>query len=203
MTSAEPTPFAAFISGSGRTLRNLADLIDSGRLHARICRVVASRPCPGEQWAREQGFDTLIEPGVIPATRIDALMRDSSAQWGVLAGYLRLLDLSPPWRHRFVNIHPALLPSFGGPGWYADRVHKGVLEAGCKVSGCTVHLCDAAYDTGPILAQRCCQVLDSDTPESLAQRVFALECELYPCVLKALFEGRVSIEGARARIIPG
>lgn len=202
MTRRPPTPFAAFISGTGRTLQNLVRNIESGALNARVCQVVASRECPGLEWAKAHGFPAVVRHGVIPRDELAQLMTQSGAEWGVLAGYTRLLDLPDLWQSRFTNIHPALLPSFGGPGWYADRVHRGVLEAGCRVSGCTVHLCDSTYDTGPILAQRCCPVMDDDTPQTLAQRVFEVECALYPEVLEQLFSGRVSIEAGRARIIP-
>lgn len=198
-----PTPFAVMISGGGRTLRNLKDEIDAGRLEGRITIVIASRECPGAEWARGEGLETVVEPGVIRAERLSQLLVGSGAEWGVLGGYLRLLDIPREWAGRLVNIHPALLPSFGGAGWYGERVHQGVIDAGCRVSGCTVHLCDPAYDTGPILAQACCPVLEEDTAASLGARVFELEQVLYPETLRALFGGRVSIVGRRARIIPG
>ena len=100
-----------------------------------------------------------------------------------------------------MNIHPAL-PSFGGKGMYGDRVHQAVLDHGCKVTGCTVHLCDDRYDTGPIVAQESCEVRDADTAHTLAARVFALECRVYPVALRALIEGRVVVDGRRSRILP-
>ncbi len=87
-----------------------------------------------------------------------------------------------------VNIHPALLPDFGGPGMYGHRVHEAVLASGKKESGCTVHLCDSAYDRGPIVLQRRVPVLPGDTPDTLAARVFGAECEAYPEALRCLFE---------------
>lgn len=195
-------PCAVFISGTGRTLRNIAAAIDDDRLDARIALVVASRSCPGADWAREQGFPTHVQQTGADDPSPQSLLQDAGAHWAVLAGYTRLLPIPPDLTNRVVNIHPALLPAFGGPGMYATRVHKAVLDAGCKVSGATVHLCDANYDTGPILAQKCCPVLDDDTPESLAARVFQIECDIYPKALQSLFSGRVSISGRRVRIIP-
>jgi len=191
-----------FLSGAGRTLVNLADRIDAGEIPAQVALVVASRECRGADAARARGFDTRITPGTIPASEVAALMKGARADFAVLAGYLRLLGAPAEARGRIVNIHPALLPSFGGRGMYGERVHRAVLDAGCKVSGCTVHLCDDRYDTGPILAQACCEARAGDTPESLGARVFALECELYPRVIRALVEGRVRSDGRRAWIEP-
>lgn len=190
------------ISGGGRTLENLASHIEQGRLSAEIGLVIASSACPGAERARKRGLPTLVVPGVIEPGSLARMLSDHGAAWIALAGYLKLLQIPPGFDGRAVNIHPALLPSFGGPGMYGRRVHAAVLEAGCRVSGCTVHLCDDAYDRGPILAQRACEVLDDDTPESLGARVFALECELYPRVIQSILTGRVSIEGRRARIMP-
>lgn len=195
------TPCAVFISGTGRTLRNLAAAIDDARLDADITLVVASRNCPGADWAREQGLPTHVQQGTPGAPACRALLEDAGAQWAVLAGYTRLLPIPPDFANRFVNIHPALLPSFGGPGMYGTKVHQAVLDAGCRVSGATVHLCDAAYDTGPIVAQQCCPVLEDDTPDSLAARVFQIECDIYPKALQTLFSGRFSISDRRVRII--
>lgn len=189
------------ISGGGRTLENLALHIESGRLNADVALVIASGPCPGAERARARGLPTLIVPGVIPPEILGRMLADHQAGWIALAGYLKLLRIPPGFEGKAVNIHPALLPSFGGAGMYGLRVHRAVLDAGCRVSGCTVHLCDDVYDRGPILAQRACEVLDGDTPESLAARVFALECEVYPQTLQALLMGRISLDGRRARIM--
>ncbi len=190
------------ISGGGRTLENLASHIEQGRLSAEIGLVIASSSCPGAERARERELPTLVVPGVIEPGKLARMLSDHGVGWIALAGYLKLLRIPPGFEGRAVNIHPALLPSFGGPGMYGRRVHAAVLEAGCRVSGCTVHLCDDAYDRGPILAQRACEVLDDDTPDSLGARVFVLECELYPRVIQSILTGRVSIEGRRARIMP-
>jgi folate-dependent phosphoribosylglycinamide formyltransferase PurN len=100
-----------------------------------------------------------------------------------------------------LNIHPALLPSFGGKGMFGRRVHQAVLDHGCKVSGCTVHFVDGTYDTGPIVLQRTCPALDDDTPESLALRVFEQEKIAYPEAIRLFQQGRLKVEGRRVRIV--
>jgi phosphoribosylglycinamide formyltransferase 1 len=177
------------LSGSGRTLRNLVEAILGGRLRARIELVIASRESAGAQWAREAGLTTLIIPGEIPAPKLDRVLKEHRIEWVVLAGYLKLLNIPEAYRGRVVNIHPALLPAFGGPGMYGPRVHDAVIRAGATVSGCTVHLCDEGYDTGRIVLQKMCEVLPGDTPEMLAARVFELECEAYPEALARLIGG--------------
>lgn len=184
----EPLPrLAVMVSGSGRTLQNLVRRIEEGQLAARIALVIASRECAGAEIARAAGLPTMIVPGEIPSDKLDRILAENRIDWVVLAGYLRRLEIPRNYRERVVNIHPALLPAFGGPGMYGLRVHEAVLRSGAKVSGCTVHLCDEEYDTGRVLLQKQCPVLPSDTPESLAARVFALEREAYPEALARLF----------------
>lgn len=193
---------AVFLSGSGRTLVNLAERIEAGALPATIALVIASRECLGAERARTRGFEVRIAPGDLPEMAVEELLEAARADYAILAGYLRLLGVPARLRGRIVNIHPALLPSFGGAGMYGERVHRAVIEAGCKVSGCTVHLCDDRYDSGAILAQACCEVRDDDTPASLGARVFALEQELYPRVIRTLIEGKVRFKGRRAILDP-
>jgi formyltetrahydrofolate-dependent phosphoribosylglycinamide formyltransferase len=181
------------LSGSGRTLLNLAEKIRDGRLSATIALVIASRECLGAQRARELGIDTRVIKGAIPAGRLAAILAEHRIDWVALAGYLRLVNIPPAYDKRIVNIHPALLPDFGGPGMYGHHVHKAVLAAGKPISGCTVHLCDPEYDHGPIILQKSCPVLAGDTPETLGARVFALECEAYPEALQLLITGRVQV----------
>ena len=192
---------AVFVSGTGRTLKNLHACSGDGSLAGEIGLVLASGACPAEEWARAKGIATVVHPGDLSPREIDEIVARHGIDFVVLAGYLRLVPITPGLRNRVVNIHPALLPSFGGRGMFGARVHGAVLEAGCKVSGCTVHLCDDRYDTGPILAQMTCPVMDDDTPESLAARVFALELEAYPRALNELLTGRVLIDQRRTRLI--
>lgn len=187
--SPERPRIAVFVSGGGRTLANLFQRIDAGTLHAEISLVVASRECRGAEIARERG----VRAEVIPwpdHTResVGRLLRSAGARLCVLAGYLHLLPIPEAYRGRVLNIHPALLPAFGGPGMYGKRVHEAVLKSGAKQTGCTAHLCDDEYDRGPIVAQATCPVLPDDTVISLAARVFALELDLYPKAIAGLLE---------------
>lgn len=177
-----PARLLVLLSGSGRTLGNLLERIDAGSLDAEVTRVVASRECRGAEIARERAIPTDVVPGEIPADRLAELGAD--ADLVVLAGYLKYVRVTEPFRGRIVNIHPALLPDFGGAGMYGDRVHRAVLDAyragRATESGCTVHLVDDEYDHGAILLQRRCPILPNDTVESLAARVFGLEKQAYP-----------------------
>jgi phosphoribosylglycinamide formyltransferase-1 len=126
------------------------------------------------------------------------------ANFIVLAGYLKMLSpfVVRKFKNRILNIHPALLPSFGGRGMYGIHVHEAVLEYGCKVSGVTVHLVDEAYDTGPPVLQRCVPVQDDDTPETLAARVLKIEHQIYNEALQLFAQGRIEIIGRRIKIKP-
>lgn len=191
-----PTPsiprLAVLISGGGRTLLNLHDHVRCGDPPAEIALVIASSECPGAARARERGLTVEVVPGVIPAARLEALLNAHRVDWVLLAGYLKLLDIPRSYEGRVLNIHPALLPKFGGRGMYGRRVHEAVLAAGERESGCTVHFCDARFDTGPIVVQRRCPVLPQDTPETLAARVFGEECLAYPEALRMVLGGNVA-----------
>lgn len=179
---------AVMLSGGGRTLENLLAGIGRGELTATVPVAIASRECRGAEVARAAGIETHVVPGVIPAAALAELLTRHRVDWVVLAGYIRLVDIPPAYRGRVVNIHPALLPRHGGPGMHGTRVHEAVLAAGDRESGCTVHFCDEAFDTGGVILQRRCPVYPHDTPETLAARVFALECEAYPEALRVLVE---------------
>lgn len=183
-----PARLAVLISGSGRTLLNLVDRIEEGTLSARIELVIASRECVGAERARNRGLRVIVRPGPLDAEWFGKVLAENNVDWIILAGYLQLAPIPPGYEGRMVNIHPALLPRHGGPGMYGMRVHRAVLRAGDTESGCTVHLCDGQYDTGPIVLQRTCAVEPGDTPETLAARVFALELEALPAALQSLIE---------------
>lgn len=189
-----PARLVVLISGGGRSLLNIQDAIDAGRLGATIPLVIASRDCPGVQRAKARSLRVLVEPGQIPRNRLAALLEGAKADLVALAGYLQLVEIPPGFEGRIVNIHPALLPAFGGPGMYGHHVHQAVLKSGAKESGCTVHLVDAQYDRGPILLQYRCPVLPGDTPDILAARVFELECQAYPTALQMLIEKRTGAQ---------
>jgi len=200
---------AVLISGTGRTLKNFLDRIQAGRLPIQIPLVIASTPAArGLQFADEGGIPKyVVERSSYPSrdefsARIFELCRAARAEVVALAGFLKQLTIPPDYENRVVNIHPALLPSFCGKGFYGHRVHEAVLEYGVKLSGCTVHFVDNQYDHGPVILQKAVPVLDDDTPETLAARVFEAECEAYPEALNLIAAGRVSVEGRRVRIRP-
>jgi len=118
-----------------------------------------------------------------------------------MAGFLQLLTIPEDFQLRVMNIHPSLIPAFCGKGFYGHHVHEAVLEAGVKITGCTVHFADNQYDHGPIILQRAVPVLDDDTPESLAQRVFEAEKEAYPEAIRLFAQGRLVVTGRRVRIL--
>ncbi len=194
MGNQQPTThkIAVMLSGSGRSFVNLCERIDRNQLHAKIALVVASRNCLGADKARDRGIPTKIITGEPTANQLDALVNKFGIDLIVLAGYLRRVPITPTTRGRIINIHPALLPAFGGQGMHGSRVHKAVLDAYAKglttESGCTVHFCDETYDTGSTILQRRCQIHDDDTPESLAARVFNLECEVLPDAIQMVFD---------------
>jgi phosphoribosylglycinamide formyltransferase 1 len=176
----DPIQLVVLISGGGTTLQNLIDRIADGLLAARIAGVVSSRAdALGIERARKVGLPTVVVEKGNPE-RVWEAIRGFTPDLVCLAGWLNLLPIPDDFHHRVLNIHPALLPAFGGKGMYGRRVHEAVLAAGIRESGCTVHFADNSYDTGPILVQKRVPVLASDTPDTLAARVFAAECAAYP-----------------------
>lgn len=184
---------AVCVSGLGSNLLALLDALGRSPL-AQVVLVLCNRPdTPALERARERGIPAV---GLDDYRDADEWLRRLAAErvdLVVLAGYLKLVPapVIAAYRGRIVNIHPALLPAFGGPGMYGRRVHQAVLESGASVSGATVHLVDEHYDRGEILAQARVPVLPGDTAESLAARVLAAEHRLLPAViLKAAEAGR-------------
>lgn len=177
------------ISGGGRTALNLLEAIERRELDASLVLVIASAAdAPGVARCRERGLEVRVMPGVIPADELERVLRAHGIDWVALAGYLKLVRVPAAYRGRVLNIHPALLPKFGGLGMHGRRVHEAVLAAGELESGCTVHHCDDTYDTGAIILQRRCPVLAGDTPDTLAQRVFREECKAYPEALRRVMQ---------------
>ncbi|MCO6437692.1 MAG: phosphoribosylglycinamide formyltransferase [Phycisphaerae bacterium] len=201
-----PLQLAILISGGGRTLQNLAEEIQAGRLAARIAKVVCSRgTAHGVSRAAELGLPCdVIERTSCTPDQFD--QRIAAAVGGVdlvcMAGFLSLWRFPDPFHGRVINIHPALLPDFGGKGMYGDRVHAAVLAAKRRESGCTVHFCDNQYDHGPVILQRRVPVNEGDTIESLAARVFAAECAAYPEAIRLFIEKRIRLESGRTIIAP-
>ena len=194
------TPFrlAVLLSGTGRSLQNLLDRCADGRLPARVVLAISNKPNAfGLERARTAGVPTAVVERNSFADR-DAFStavfnhcRRVNADLVCMAGFLQLLHIPADYAGRVLNIHPALLPAFGGQGMYGGRVHAAVLAAGVTVSGCTVHFADNEYDHGPIVLQRSVEVRRDDTPDTLADRVFTAECEAYPEAIR-LFAEKVS-----------
>jgi formyltetrahydrofolate-dependent phosphoribosylglycinamide formyltransferase len=202
-----PINLAVLVSGSGTTLQNLIDQIGTGQLDARIGIVIGSKPeLPGLKRASDARLINFVVdrrdfPDVAAFSKqVFKLCDDAGVDLIVLAGWLCLLEIPEKYAGRILNIHPALLPAFGGKGMFGTRVHEAVLAHGCKVSGCTVHFVDGQYDNGPIVLQRVCPVLDDDTPQALAARVFEEEKQAYPEAIRLFAQGRLQIDGRRVRV---
>jgi len=198
----------ATFSGGGRTVLNLLDRIEQGRLEARLLLAIADRQCAGIDRLAARGLEVALIPwtkGTGPddfAARIWPRIEATGAGLVCNCGFLRLLRIPEAWENRVMNIHPALLPAYGGKGMYGDKVHAAVLAAGEKESGCTVHFSNNEYDAGPILLQRRVPVLSGDTVETLAARVFEQECEAYPEAVRLFAKGRVRVEQGKVVITP-
>jgi phosphoribosylglycinamide formyltransferase-1 len=178
---------AVAISGRGSNLEALHRALE-GSLAATIAVVVSDRPdAGGLELARQWGIATEVLFNPSDGAGWLSVLRRHDVELLVLAGYVRLVpaNVIAAYRGRIVNVHPALLPAFGGKGMYGRRVHEAVLASGARESGATVHLVDEAYDHGATLAQARVPVLPSDTPETLAQRVLQLEHRLLPAVVLA------------------
>lgn len=179
------------ISGGGRSALNIHQACLRGELDARVALVIAHRDeIEGVERCRAAGLRVaVLPPGDGLADRIDAALDAAGVELVCLAGYLRRFRVGTRWSGRTMNIHPGLLPEFGGHGMYGLRVHRAVLAAGATESGCTVHEVDEEYDRGPAILVRTCPVLADDTPESLAARVFTEECKAYPDAIRMMLAG--------------
>lgn len=195
------------LSGGGTTLQNFIDRIAAGTLDAEVAVVISSRPgvkglsraeaagVPAHTVSRKKcsSVDDFSE-------RVTALLDQHAPDLILMAGFLSLWKIPPQYEGKVLNIHPALIPAFCGKGYYGMHVHRAVVDAGVKVSGCTVHFADNEYDQGPIVLQRTVPVRAEDTAEEVQERVFAEECEAYPEAIRLFAEGRLHIENGRVRI---
>lgn len=188
------TNLAVLFSGGGRTVLNLLDCIENGTLDAKITLAIASR-------AGVQGIDRIASRGIDVAvarqegdsletgdTRIQSWLDIEQPDLICLCGYVRLLNIEHWMEGRIINIHPSRLPKYGGKGMYGMRVHEAVIENGEIETGCTIHYVDEVYDHGPTILQRTCLIESGDTPQSIADKVFALECEAYPVAIQKAIE---------------
>ncbi|MBC8481789.1 MAG: phosphoribosylglycinamide formyltransferase [Planctomycetes bacterium] len=203
----KPIRLGVLISGGGTTLINLSKEITAGRLNAEIPIVISSRAgAAGVERARKAGLRVVVirkndfDDIESFSEKIEQELSAAKVELVVQAGWLCLWRIPSQFENKVMNIHPALLPGFGGKGMWGHHVHQAVLDAGVKVSGCTVHFCNNEYDSGPIIIQRCCRVEEADTADTLAERVFEQECIAYPEAIKLFIEKRLSAATGKVEI---
>lgn len=209
MLQASPTKIrlAVLLSAGGTTLQNLIDRIRQGSLDAEIVLVISSQTSVfGLVRAQQAGLQTEIVTRKASGNRaafgerIFELIRAARADLVCLAGFLELLPIPPDFTHKVINVHPSLIPAFCGKGFFGHHVHQAVLDAGVKITGCTVHFADNQFDHGPIILQRTVPVLDQDTPETLAARVQQQEHEAFPEAIRLFAEQRLEVRGQRVHV---
>lgn len=175
---------AVLLSGSGRTLDNFHQHIVSGKLNAQIEVVISNvKNAMGLEKAKNYGYPACFAEN---SEVINAILADYDIDLICLAGYLKLYWPPVSLSRAVVNIHPSLIPSFCGLGYYGHHVHEAVRKRGCLVSGCTVHFANEKFDEGPIIYQQAVPLAYDDSAKSIAEKVFAAECEAYPKALQML-----------------
>lgn len=197
---------AVFVSGRGSNLNAILNFPDLKKIIEIIAVVSDKIDCKAFDIAREFGIQTFTigdGEGKIAQNKITSTLKKLDVNFIVLAGYLKLIptELIEKFENRIINIHPALLPSFGGKGMYGLNVHRAVFNSSAKVSGATIHMVDKTYDTGKIVAQKCVDISDVKSPEEIAERILKIEHQLLPEVIKAFAEDRVKFESERIVII--
>jgi len=201
---------AVFVSGRGSNLTAIYNAIVGKHLEASINLVVSSRSDAGAlDFARLYSLPYYIEPSLPDqdgnyTTQLLKTLEQHGVDFIALCGYMRLLSpiIVRTYKNRIVNIHPALLPCFGGKGMYGKHVHETVLESGVKFSGASVHLVDEEYDRGPIVLQEIVPIADTDTPDSLAAKVLTIEHAILPRALQLFSENRIEIRNHKTIIVP-
>lgn len=198
----KPLRLGVMISGGGRSLANLIKVIDKGALNARIAVAITSlSKIRGVEIARKAGLpvEMIRKQDHADVESFSRSIADTLDRYGVQlavqAGWMCYWQIPPRWAGRVMNIHPALLPKFGGAGFYGHHVHEAVIAAGETESGCTVHFATDEYDAGPIILQRVIDVRPDDTPDTLSDRVFEQECIAYPIAIRLFAENRLRIQG--------
>ena len=187
---------------------NILDYIRKGWLNAEVTVVISSHSeVAGVEKAKNAGLNVKIirkkDYSDVDefSKRIEEELVAANVDLVVQGGWLCLWKIPKRFENRVMNIHPALLPSFGGRGMWGRHVHEAVLAAGCKISGCTVHFCTNEYDKGPIIVQRACEVKETDSPDTLAARVFQQECIAYPQAIQLFAEGRIIVQDGKVKIL--
>lgn len=199
---------AVFVSGKGTNLLNIIKRNKEGFLRSEISLVVSNHECEAIEKSRSAGIRTkILDPRSLEnetefGNLLLEVLRKNQIEFIVLAGFLKMIPeaVVKAFQNKIINVHPALLPSFGGKGMYGMKVHQSVIDYGCKVSGATVHLVDSEYDRGPVVLQRCVPISDDDTPETLASKIHQLEYELLPEAIRLFEENLVKVEGRKVRI---
>lgn len=200
MTSKPPIRIAVLASGGGSNLQALIDhFTTKGASSGRIELVLSNKNNAGAlERAQKAGIRTEVVTDPSNGAVLLECLEKAGVELLVLAGYLKLVpaNVIRAFRGKIINVHPALLPAFGGTGMYGQRIHRAVLEHGAAVTGVTVHFVDENYDQGPIIAQWPVPVLASDTPELLAARVLKIEHALLPLCVEAVAQGVVTLNGS-------
>ena len=201
---------AVFVSGGGSNFKAIHHQIIQGNILGKIVMVFSNNPnCGAIKFAEENSIPIFIINAVrYPNvhTRDESLLETclkAEIDLICLAGFMKMLpqNIVKQYEYRILNIHPGLLPEFGGKGLYGTRVHEAVINTGKRESGATVHFVDEIYDHGPIILQKKVEVMETDTPESLAARVLKLEHELFPEVVKAFCENKIIMENNKPKIL--
>lgn len=194
---------AVLVSGGGTNLQTLIDSIEKGEINGEIALVVSDREnAYALERAKMHGIKAVYIDRKHSADRIMSELQGMEVELVVLAGFLSILDIEfvKAYEGRIINIHPSLIPSFCGKGFYGEKVHKAAVEYGVKLSGATVHFVDEGTDSGPIILQESVPVFTEDTAEILAARVLEVEHRLLPEAVKLYCEGRLQIEGRKVII---
>ena len=195
---------AVLVSGGGTNLQTLIDAADKGDIKGEIAAVISDNEnAYALERARKHGIKAIYINRKQLAERLMAELQKLNIELVVLAGFLSILDREfvKAYEGRIINIHPSLIPSFCGKGFYGERVHKAALEYGVKVSGATVHFVDEGTDSGPIIFQEAVPVYFEDTSETLAARVLQVEHKLLPAAVGLFCEGRLRIEERKVKIL--
>jgi formyltetrahydrofolate-dependent phosphoribosylglycinamide formyltransferase len=205
----EKKRLAVFASGRGSNFQVILDNTVSGYIPANIILLITNKPdagalgIAGQNSIRAEVFEPkkFADADAFNAAILNILIEER-IDYIVLAGYLKMIgpEITRVFSNKIVNIHPALLPSFGGKGMYGHHVHYAVFAHGVKISGVTVHLVNDEYDDGPIVMQKCVDISHLNSPEEIAAAVLKIEHQLYPKVVKALTEERIRLHGRRVEI---
>lgn len=197
-------------SGGGTNLQALIDAVERGTIDGKIVLVIANASkAYALERARQHGIPAVFvskkQAGSDEAFNdaILAKLREADAQLVVLAGYLPIVgaQIVRAYEHRIINIHPALIPAFCGPGMYGHHVHEAVLRYGAKISGATTHFVDEQVDHGGVIMQRSVPVLEDDTPDTLAARVLTVEHEILPESVRLFCAGKLGVDGRRVHVL--